>query len=131
MPAGSSYFQLVIDGELFGDREPSIIDSTMQELRSVPTLDVDPAVVSRLSAAEILAELRADDTWNEATLQPSAESLDGAQVRSFICGTDVSYLAGGGVEGSVPMRIAKVSLDDYAQIVEAAVNYWTAAEALD
>jgi len=123
-------FQLVIGGELTGDRDPCILGTAMHQIKYLDALDIDPVLVARMDAPEIIAALRSRDSWNDRSLRPLAESLDLWWVRGFICGTDVVFIAGqGSVEGEGPQRIAKVPIEDYDPIAGAVVDFWTAASA--
>lgn len=97
--AGAAYdprffsYQLIIDGTVVGDDEPSIPFTAVRSLLDLKRLD-DPRLAGSSGDPEAtLAVLRADEVLNDSSLAGNAESLDGWDVRAFIRGGSVTWLA--------------------------------------
>ena len=123
-------FQLVIDAQVLGDREPCILGTAMQQLQDLPTVSIDASPGNETLASGLLSELQANDESSDATLLPLAESLDALQLRGFINGSTVTFLAqqGGATEQSTSPILTSIPVPEYDAIVAAIVTYWTAAD---
>lgn len=118
-------FQLVIAGVSVGDRNPCILWTAMRQLRSLNEI---PAGVPtrRRQAEDILARIRGDDGWNDASLAPLAESLDAWDVRAYIDeGLAVFILDDDRSRGDQKRPlVGHVGMAEYRLLVEALTQYW-------
>ena len=130
-------FQLIIRGQLVGDREGSIIGSVMQGLKDqqhidderLDLLDTDPAAFMELFAV--------DQFLHDSTMM-SAESLDGWATYSYVrAGRFVvvaqEYVGWEEVVGAYgevvslktgPILVANIDAAEFDSIVDAARSYW-------
>lgn len=134
-PAGSRHFyqfRLVVDAQVIGDTEPSIIGSAMNRLGHLHELN-DRRLSSGLSdPGALMRLLQVDDELHDGTTLSISESLDSW----FVCGYryegSVFFVAredpGHGTSGDV----LSVSIDQYLydSIFEMAHIYWTKCEAV-
>lgn len=118
-------FQLVIDSEVIGDREPCILGTAMRQLRNLAVLDLGPLGPSGFSAPEILSTIKSRDDWNDATLRHLAESIDRWDLRGYSTGSEAVFIARPNGPNDVQVLLtAVVPLSDYVPIVDVLVQHW-------
>lgn len=124
-------FQIVIEGQLIGDRAPCILGTAMQQLRNLAVINVGLPHSQKASPSVIFSALQTNDDWNDATLLPLAESLDSWQVRGFADHSEIVFLArqNGGPKESHSFRMATLPVQEYDFIVKALIDFWAAFHA--
>ncbi len=120
-------FQLIIGGELLGDREPCILGTAVNQLQNLVAVGLDQrSFATKDEAFKALSELKTRDDWNDATLRPLAESLDRWDVRGFSQESSAVFLALPDAD-SCSIKVAVVDLDEYQSLVKSLADYWRSA----
>lgn len=85
-------FQLIVDGEIFGDDSPCIAGSAFGGLRSPNVVDDRRLDPDKFSAQEVDAAIFSDDALHTPCVQHLAESLDDCTILMFVFAGNVNLI---------------------------------------
>ncbi|WP_405799371.1 hypothetical protein [Streptomyces sp. NBC_01506] len=124
---GMFRFQLIIDSQLIGDTEPSILGTAMARLGDLTHLDDDRLDLLSSDRDALLAVLLNEEELHDRTTLSIAESLDDWLIHGYVYKGNVVVVARGDEDGSLmgPTLVAVVKSAEYDQIVDAARSYWS------
>jgi hypothetical protein len=118
---------MVLEGQAIGDDEACILGSGMWELGNLRTLD--DARLGRFDddPAALVAFLRVDELFHDATFHTLAESLDRWMIFGYVYDGNAIWLAQEfcGQELAGPILVSVVELDEYNFIVDMAFTFWS------
>src|SRR5262245_27593016 len=118
-------FQLVVDGQLVGDREGCIIGSVMTQLENRPHIDDRRLDLLDANPVEFMELFAVDEFLHDSTIMSSVESLDQWTVYSYVRTGRFFVVAQEVVERKVgPILAADISEAEFDSIVDAARRYW-------
>jgi hypothetical protein len=123
-------YQLVVDGQIVGDSEPTIIGSEMGALQDRPSFSFHqlPDARSNPSSTVELLLAQTDDQLDSAMLR--GETLDRWLVWMYIQQSHAVVLAQASYANCRigPILMSIVSLTDFQLVIDAAVRYWRGAQ---
>jgi len=116
-------FQIVLEGCIVGDEEPCILGTAMRQLMNLTSVSVQPN--NGTDRFELVSHLRRDEIYDHTRFNVS-ESLDQWALHAYSYQQTATFLAqpNGFVGSPKSIIMAKISLDDYAQIAEQVVHFW-------
>lgn len=118
-------FQFIVDGQLIGDQEGSIIGSVMTQLKNRPHIDDTRLDLLDSSPAEFMDLLAADEFLHDSTIMSSVESLDRWTVYGYVrAGRFVMVAREVTVKKSSRILVADIDEVEFNSIVDAARSYW-------
>jgi hypothetical protein len=119
-------FQLVVDGHVVGDNEPSILGSVMWELQHRPSFGAYQLPDVGSSPTSTVEVLLAEEQFESAMLR-GAESLDRWLVWLYVQRSRAVALAQAveGKERIGPILVSLVDLTDLRPPLDAALGYWS------
>lgn len=118
-------FQLVLDGQLVGDRDGCILGSVMTQLKNRPHIDDKRLDMLDTDPAEFMELLAADEFLHDSTIMSSVESLDRWTVYSYVrAGLFIIVAQEAAGQDASPIFVAGVDEVEFNSIVDAARRYW-------
>jgi hypothetical protein len=119
-------FQLVIEGNLIGDREPCIAGSAMIVLGELRHLDDQRLGLLFSDRDALVAVLDSDEDLHDVVALSIAESLDGWWLRGYVYDGNVVLLARERRQGRVmgELLVSIVAMAEYGSVHGAASDYW-------
>ena len=85
-------FQLIVRGQIVGDRDPCILGTAMQSLPNLMVAKAPELLDRERSAEEVWELLVENDEVHDRTLLPLAESFDGLSIRGYFRGDEAVFL---------------------------------------
>lgn len=118
-------FQLVVESQLIGDREPCIIGSAMRRLANIANLDVldfDPAAAELSFVAETLGS----DEFHDSVTLSLAESLDAWLIFGLRHEGKLTMVAQENRKAKPTGDLLRsvVDSEEYSSIIASASRYW-------
>jgi hypothetical protein len=124
---GMYRFQIVVEGNLIGDAEPSILGTAMRQLRNLPRLDSDKFDQTFANPSAVMSRLQDDEELHDATTLALAESLDQWQVHGFRHGGNVVMLMSPCSDDMAGDRLLASIVDaaEYDVLLDVIYLYWS------
>jgi hypothetical protein len=126
-------FQLVMDGRVLGDREPSIIGSAVWQLGHLNTLNDPRLAPDSADPSAIMQLLLAEEHLHDSTTVSGAESLDSWLVHSYKYGEYAVFIARESSVRETPGEVLIIAIEAtlYDALVAVSSSYWIKCDAPD
>lgn len=119
-------FQLVMEGQVIGDAEPSILGSAMHQFSSLAQMNDARLSPTVIEPSDILSVLLTDEDIYDRVLLSSAESLDQWDIRGYRINGNAVLLAQQYHDGELSGRIYSAVLQEcqYQELIDMVRHYW-------
>jgi len=123
---GMFRFQIIVDGQLIGDRDPCPVGTAMKQLGDLPHLDDKRLGQLSANPVALLTALRFDEVLHDAATLSLAESLDRWLIYGYVYEGGITMIAQAYEEGAVvgSISVSVVGSAEYDSIVDAVRSYW-------
>lgn len=114
-------FQLIVDGEIFGDDTPCIAGSAFGRLRSPNVVEDRRLDPEKFSAHDVDATILSDDVLHTFCVKHLAESFDDCSIRMFLFAGKVNLLVT--AHDSHVWSRAVIPSEEFRELVAAMCHY--------
>ncbi len=118
-------FQLIVGGQLVGDRDGCILGSVMAQLKNRPRINDKRLELLSVDVIKLMELIDADEFLHDSTIMSSVESLDRWAVYSYVqAGRFIIMAQEVSMQESKSAFAANISEIEFESLVDIARNFW-------